>query len=112
MKVLFNCILLFVLCASCFSCAGDTYLNVGDEEGRNELVFSNTQRSRPLTVNSNREWAISSSAPWCTCSLGGSTKTETITISVEENTTGAERECTLTIKAEDKSRTIHVVQRN
>jgi hypothetical protein len=112
MKVLVNCIFLFVLCAGCFSCSGETYLNVGDEEGKSELVFTNSKASRPLTINSNRDWTISSSTQWCTYSLQSGTKTETITISVEENTTGAERECTLTVKAEDKAITIRVVQRD
>jgi hypothetical protein len=112
MKALVNCIFLFALYISCFACSGDTYLHVGDEEGKSELVFTNSKGSLPLTINSNRDWTISSSAQWCTYSLGSGTKTETITISVEENTTGTERECMLTVKAEDETRTIRVVQRN
>jgi hypothetical protein len=110
MKALFNCRLLFVLCISCFSCSSDTYLHVGNEEGKSELVFTNSKGSSHLTINSNKDWTVSSSAPWCTYNLESGTKTETITISVEENITGAERECTLTVRAEDETKTIRVVQ--
>jgi uncharacterized membrane protein len=110
MKAFVNCIFLFALCIGCFSCSVDVYLRVGDEEGKEELVFTNSKGSRPLTINSNRDWTISSSAPWCAYSLGSGTKTETITISVEENTAGSERECTLTVKADGETKTIRVVQ--
>jgi hypothetical protein len=113
MKALINCILLFALCVSCFSCSGDTYLDVSNEEGKRELVFTDSSKnSRPLTINCNKDWTLSSSAAWCTYSLESGRKTETITISVEENTTGTERECTLTVRAEDESQTIRVVQSN
>lgn len=112
MKTLSNCILLFVLCAFCVSCSGDTYLHVGNEDGKNELVFNNSKSSSSLTINCNKDWTITSSAQWCTYSLGSGKKTEIISISVEENATGAERECTLTIKAENESQTVRVVQRN
>jgi len=112
MKTTSNCLLLFVLYIVCISCSGDTYLHVGNEDGKGELIFNNGKSSSSLTINCNKDWTISSSAQWCTHSLGSGKKTEIITISVEENTTGAERECTLTVRAEDETQTVRVVQQN
>ncbi|MDR0430849.1 MAG: BACON domain-containing protein [Tannerellaceae bacterium] len=110
MKLLVKILLSCVWCIVVQSCSGDTYLNVGDEEGKKELVFSKNQSFSNLTINSNKDWSITSSGEWCKYNLGSGARTNVIAIHVDENYTKQDRECVLTVKAEDKTETVRVVQ--
>lgn len=110
MKLLLKFFLVFVLCLAFQACSSDVYLNVGNEDGGKEFVFTNAQGSSNLTINCNKDWSITSSGQWCKYSLASGNKSEIISISVDENTTGEDRECVLTVRSEDKSETLRVLQ--
>lgn len=69
--------------------------------------------SGSITFSVNRAWTVSSSSPWCKVSPSSGAASDapvTVTVTCDPNDTYEDRECTVTIKAEDLMQTVKVKQ--
>ena len=73
----------------------------------NSLKFNGTSSSQSVAVSSNVNWTAACDAPWI--SLDKASDLSKLTITVQENTTGASREAVITLSGNATS-TITVVQ--
>ena len=109
-KALFLASLLLALLPGLNSCKKAPYLSLS---GPNSFSFTNAGGTQSITFATNRDWRISSSAPWCRISPSSGAPEEgeiTVSLNCEKNTTYDPRECTLTIRVEDLTETIQVSQ--
>lgn len=77
-----------------------------------ELIFSGEQvRSLQISFNASGKWNASSSEQWCRLSsTGGEAGSAVLSVSVEKNETGNDRNATVTISTAKSSATIKVKQ--
>jgi len=74
------------------------------------INFSAAGEQKPLTINSNANWTVSSSALWCTVSPPSGNGDHQVNISVTAHTGANSRSATITVTADFLSRQINVVQ--
>lgn len=81
----------------------------------NNLDFSQAAGHKKLELGTFRDWTAESSESWCTLSRAAGTKEDAyqgVYVDVSQNTTGANREATITLKTKDGkgSSTVRVFQ--
>ena len=77
---------------------------------KNYLYFSNTANTSTISVYSNTDWTIKSSASWLTVSPLSGSNDEVITINATANLTTSHREATITVSGGGDISTINVSQ--
>ena len=76
----------------------------------NSIDFTSDIGSRSFTITSNTSWTISSDQTWCSVSPTSGSNDGSVTVSVGENSTTAERTATITVKSEAGDQTVKVTQ--
>lgn len=78
----------------------DPYLTVD----KTTLSFDEGGGSDSFTISTNDEWSISGSASWCSLSsISGQNGTKTVTVTVNQNTSGSERSVTYVVKGKNSN---------
>ena len=76
-----------------------------------ELSFDCLSASAVVKVTSNVSWNVESSEAWCTVAAKSDEMNSDIVVSVSMNNSTSDREAIVTIKSENKSKTIKVCQK-
>jgi hypothetical protein len=74
------------------------------------LDFAADGDSRTVSVSSNVNWTVGSSASWATVSPASGAGNGTVTVTVSDNDTGSERTATVTVSGGGFTRTVAVTQ--
>ena len=74
------------------------------------LNFSSGGDSQSFSIKSNIAWTVTSSQDWCSVNPTSGSNDSSVTVSVEENTSTAERMATITVKSDAGDKTISVTQ--
>ena len=75
-----------------------------------ELTFDCLSGSAVVKVTSNVSWTVESNEPWCTVSAQSNEMISDVVVSVTMNNASTAREAMVTIKSENRSKTIKVCQ--
>ena len=92
------------------SCQETPYLILNSNR---TFFYSRNGGTQSIIFSTNRDWSITSSESWCDVSPSSGLVKDgdiMVSISVENNSTYDERNCTLTIKVEDLIETLHISQ--
>lgn len=116
---------LFALCFTWTGCSDggdDTNGGTGNGNGngsgsssalslsKNELEFDSNDGYQTIKVTSNGEWEVTGGSDWCDISPSKGKTGETVTISVEANTTNEDRTVTYTFKRGNQTAKLIVLQ--
>lgn len=114
---------LFALCFSWTGCSDggdDTNGSTGNGNGggsssalslsKNELEFDSNDGYQTIKVTSSGEWEVTGGSDWCDISPSKGKTGETVTISVEANTTDEDRTVTYTFKCGSQTAKLTVLQ--
>ncbi len=89
------------------SCVRPTELQVDETS----VSFTREGGTQAIHFTTNKSWTAYSSAQWCTVSVASGKKGAiSLDLKAEPNTSYEPRECTVTVKAEELSREIHISQ--
>ncbi|SDR68161.1 Putative binding domain-containing protein, N-terminal [Polaribacter sp. KT25b] len=112
MKLFFNFFTVLVLLFSFFSCSKDS--STVEESGSLSLstltVFSADGESKSIRVTSNLNWTANVDENWISITPSGGANSESILVSVDENTTNSDRSGELTVSGGSLSRVITIEQ--
>lgn len=98
-----------VVCA--VSCQKETPDNKMMMISDTELVVYSVKSEYKIRIDSANEWSVSNDAQWLSASPEqGTPDDHVLTVSVEENMTGMDREAVITVTSAERSRTIKVTQ--
>ncbi len=75
-----------------------------------ELSFNKDGGSQNITFLTNKDWTAASSASWATVTGSGSSSATSISVMVEANTEYDDRTATITIKADNLTKTVTIRQ--
>lgn len=76
-----------------------------------ELTFAKEGGSQSISFSTNKNWTASASATWAKLSVtSGDSNVKTISVTADANADYDNRTCTITIKAEELSKTVNVKQ--
>jgi len=99
-----NYLPLFLLFISSFLCAGcikipDEKVEITLSVSQNSLNFTSSVGSQRFEVNSNDKWYVNTEASWITVSQGYRNNSETVTVTVERNTSSTPRNATIVVRS-------------
>ena len=77
---------------------------------KNDMSFTAAGGSETFSVTSNTNWTVKSDQTWCTVSTSSGSNNGTITVSVLENTSSDIRSASITVEADEITKTISVKQ--
>ncbi|MCR5071127.1 MAG: DNA/RNA non-specific endonuclease [Bacteroidales bacterium] len=109
MKRMRNLTIFCVLAAVAVACTKPASLTVLS----NQLSFDNTAGEQELSLKTNQDWSVRSSASWLTVSPGSggaSDSYQRVLVSAQANDTEAARTAELTVSAGELTRTVSVSQ--
>jgi aryl-phospho-beta-D-glucosidase BglC (GH1 family) len=112
MKIFSTFLFLFSFVIALSSCSEDVDdIIVEMQLSKQEVSLSQDEQEAFVAIKCNTGWTVSSTAEWCKLQTSsGEAGTTKVYFNLSENTTGADRECTLGFVAQDETGVVTIIQ--
>lgn len=108
-KGLFSCIVAIIAFATVItSCQKFVPAELNVQQS--ELSFTKEGGSQSISLSTNKDWTASASASWVKVTSSGTSSATSISVTVDPNPEYDDRTATITIKAEDLTKTVSIKQ--